>query len=423
MTGPTLPRTAHVIVTGGTGYIGACVVRQALAAGCPVTVLARTARSIPGRARHQPWQLGQPLPASALLPASPPGAQAVIHLAHDWTNPADEDGGAGLNLAGARVLLDSSRQHGVGRFVFVSSQSARPDAANIYGRVKWRVEQLLDRPDEVAARVGLVYGGPKQAMFGLLYRLVEKAPALPMIDPWRRVQPIHLEEVARGLLLIADRGGAGWMGLAAPEGVAFGDFLKTLALEYAGKSLPVVPVPLRAALLACDAASAVPFAPKVDRERILGLAGTQPMTCAEHLHALGLTLMPLAEGLRAEPAGRKALLREGKLLMSYVLRAQPSGELLRRYARAVIRRREGPVALPGSLRAVPAFLRVREPLSGTTSLGRRLRLASALVESSPEGEAQLRAGSRQGRLASIGAQVSLDAAMLLLRLVLGLRRK
>ncbi len=65
--------------------------------------------------------------------------------------------------------------------------------------MKWQVEQLLDRQGEVAARVGLVYGGPRQAMFGLLCTLVERAPVLPMIDPWREVQPIHLREVARGL--------------------------------------------------------------------------------------------------------------------------------------------------------------------------------------------------------------------------------
>ena len=414
-------RTTHIVVTGGSGYIGGEVVRQALAAGCAATVLTRSARSVPAGARHLPWELGQALPDAALLDG-PASAQAIIHLAHDWTNPAGEDGAAGLNLSATRTLLDSSRVRGIGRFVFVSSQSARPDAANIYGRVKWQVEQLLDRPDEVSARVGLVYGGPKQAMFGLLCRLVS-LPALPMIDPWRHVQPIHLREVARGLLLLAEQGGTGWFGLAAPQGLPFGDFLKTLALEHGGRSLLVLPVPLRAALLAASSANAVPFGPKIDRERILGLAGTRPMDCAGHLDGLGLTLAPLAQGLRSEPDGARALLREGRLLMSYVLRSSPGSALLRRYVRAVHRRGEGPLALPGSLYAIPGLLRAREPLSGATPLGRRLRLASTLAESSTEGDALLGTGSRAGRLAGLAAQGALDAAMLPFRLAFGLRRR
>ena len=243
-------------------------------------MLGRNRGGVPAGARPCTWRLGEAWPEAALREDVPPAAQAVVHLAHDWSNPAGEEGSGGLNLAGTRALLDGARRHGIRRFVFASSQSARQDAANIYGRVKWRVEQLLERPGEVAARIGLVYGGPRQAMFGLLCTLVERAPVLPMIDPWRKVQPIHLDEVATGLRLLADgapeAGANGWFGLAAPEGIAFGDFLKTLAREFAGRKLPVVPIKLSLALLAADTAARLPLAPKVDRERILGLAGTRP---------------------------------------------------------------------------------------------------------------------------------------------------
>ena len=104
------------------------------------------------------------------------------------------------NFDGTSALLQACRAAGLGRFVFVSSQSARPDAANVYGRVKWRIEQVLAGDREVSARVGLVYGGPPRAMFGLLSRLTARLPVLPMIDPWREVQPIHIDEVCEGLL-------------------------------------------------------------------------------------------------------------------------------------------------------------------------------------------------------------------------------
>src|ERR1700720_3071095 len=137
----------------------------------------------------------------------------------------------GLNLEGTRALLRASRALGLKRFVFVSSQSARADAANIYGRVKWRIEQELVSPGEVAARVGLVYGGGPLGMFGLLTRLAARAPILPMVDPWRGVQPIHIDEVCLGLLRLVESDEVGWVGVASPESVPFGSFLRILAQE------------------------------------------------------------------------------------------------------------------------------------------------------------------------------------------------
>ena len=408
----------HVIVTGGTGYIGRRVAEAALAGGCAVTVLSRSAVGLPHGTLHRAWTLGAPLPGGALDDALPAAAQAVIPLAHDWRNPgitaADE---GGLNAAGTRVLLESCRRAGVGRFVFVSSQSARADAANIYGRVKWAIEQMLDGPGEVAARVGLVYGGPPRAMFALLCKLTALAPVLPMIDPWREVQPIHIDEVSAGLLLMADASGSGWIGLASPSPLAFGAFLKLLAREFHGKSLPIIPVPLRLALLACAITARVPFLPTVDRERVLGLAGTRVIDTAEQLRTLGLTIVPVEAGLRREPGSRKAILSEGRALLRYILGARPEPMLLRRYARSIAASGGGALGLSGLYRAAPMLLRLADPLGDRTPLAQRLRLASTLAETSRQGECTLAKGSRAGRLAGLAGQLTLDMLALPLRLL------
>lgn len=426
---PSLPVIRHVIVTGADGYIGDRLVALAREQGWRVTTLSRRPGPDPRAAvRRVAWALGDPLPPAALDPALPPAAQALIHLAHDWTNQGAGAPEGGLNLAGAEALLASTRTAGLGRFVFVSSQSARQDAANIYGRVKWNIEQRLSGGAEVAARVGLVYGGPQAAMFGLLSRITRLAPVLPMIDPWREVQPIHRDEVCNGLLRLADpvqHAASGWVGLAGPVGIPFGTFLRTLAREFHGKSLPIVPVPLRLALLACDVSKAIPFGPTVDRERVLGLAGTQPMPCASHLEAIGLEVLPLAEGLRREPGARKALLREAHALLAYVLRSTPGRALTRRYARAASQ--GGALALPGFIHLAPTTLRliepVRRPGHPPGPLGDRLALATALAEASPDGERALAARSRAGRLAALAADLVLDVAAFPIRLLVGLRRR
>jgi nucleoside-diphosphate-sugar epimerase len=397
----------HLILTGADGYIGARLAELALAAGWQVTALSRRAD---GPLRRLPWSLGETLPAEA------PAAHALIHLAHDWRVRATEDDPGGINLAGTRTLLHSARAAGVARFVFVSSQSARADAANVYGRLKWRIEQELAGTGEVAARVGLVYGGPRRAMYGLLCKLTEKLPILPMIDPWRPVQPIHLDEVCHGLLRLAAGTQTGWVGLAAPQGLPFGAVLATFARELYGRRLRVVPVPLRLALLACDISAAVPFGPTVDRERVLGLAGTQPMACAAHLRELGVVVQPLAAGLRGESASRRAVLAEGRALLRFVLSARPGSALLRRYARAVAQ--GGPLPLSPLLRTAPALLRFVEPFGHRSALSQRLALATALAEASPDGA---RALFRSGWL-RLAAEFALDALAVPTRALSSLRR-
>jgi nucleoside-diphosphate-sugar epimerase len=407
-----------LIITGADGYIGGHLKALALARGWKVTVLYRRGRKEAGGARAFAWTLGAPIPAAAIDPAVPASRHALIHLAHDWSGATPGPNEGALNLEGTRALLESFRASGLGRFVFVSSQSARPDAANVYGRLKWRIEQLLAGDDEVAARVGLVYGGLPRAMFGLLSRLTAVVPVLPMVDPWREVQPIHVDEVCEGLLRIAAGRGGGWRGLAAANGMSFAAFLRTLAHELHGRGLWIVPIPLHLALLACDGLNRLPIPLRLDRERILGLAGTRPMACATHLQALDLRVEPLATRLRIEPASHKAVLTEGRALLAYILGGSPGRALTKRYARAV--GRHGPLALPWMVRRAPFLLRLAEPFAYGSALTGRLAMATALAEASPEGESAVARGGRTTRLLSLAGDLTLDALFLPVRIVAGI---
>ena len=323
----------RIILTGGSGYIGGRIAELALQEGRQVVLLGRKKPEGFDQALFVPWELGNPVPEAACLAQS---KTALIHLAHDWQNtlgPQGEDGH--LNVTGTQKLLDSARGLGIKRFVFVSSQSARQDSLNIYGRVKWRIEQKIVGADTVSARVGLVYGGGKKGMFGLLCTLVKKLPIIPMIYPHQQTQPIHLDEVCRGLLRLADSDLTGVKGLAGAEPVAFGDVLRTLGREAYGRRLVIIPVPLSLALWGARLTSYIPFVPTVDKERILGLAGTRFTPTAADLEAIGLDVLPLALGLRRSLWGRKALLAEGQLLLRYVLGVAPSLTLQKLYVKAV----------------------------------------------------------------------------------------
>jgi hypothetical protein len=275
--------------------------------------------------------------------------------------------------------------------------------------MKWATEQRI--ADATSLRVGLVYGGPRKAMYALLCRLAH-LPVLPMIEPRRTVQPIHLDEVVRGVLAAADGRASGVLALAGTEQIPFGDTLRVLALAFGGKRLRILPIPLPLALLACDFSARMPLLPTIDRERVLGLAGTEPIDSAPDLARLGIDVQPITVLLPREPAGRRALLSEARAFLRY-MGIRPTPALLRRYARA----------LPDGAIARPHWgLRWREPLGAADPLGKRLRIAARIAESSAPGEKMLTRGSRAGRLLGLALQGAFEVLLLPSRLIASVMR-
>jgi nucleoside-diphosphate-sugar epimerase len=395
----------NFVITGANGYIGQRLASVALAHGYKVTALGRSDRGIPRNASFVKWELGAELPDLNLSA----GETALLHLAHEWAS-LDEDN---INLRGTKILLQGAKARGYRRFLFISSQSARADALNCYGRTKWEIEQILDGPDTLAVRVGLVYGGPGEGLFGLLMRLVSLTPVLPVVASSRLVQPIHVDEVCLGLIALAESSGTGWKGLAGPVPVSFAEFLRCLAQEGFASSLKILPIPLSLALAVAKLSGRIPLVPRIDKERILGLVGTPVIDCKADLQNLGLCVRTLAEHLRQDAIGTKALLREARTLCSYVLGAPADAALMRHYVRA-IRATEGDVgaiALPRFSIWCPSLLRFVEPLRSDLILARRLRIAAALAEFSKEGFESLNrfsTGNSVLKMLTITSQVVLD---------------
>lgn len=380
----------HILLTGATGYIGSRLLDMAIMDGAAVTILG----SVPSRYAAAPnvrgfaWRLGDPVPATAFAAWSAAArvdaaVDAVLHLAHDWKGleGADE-----INRAGTQLLRDAARAAAVPRFVYVSSMSARPDALNRYGRIKAAVESLLQAPSEIAARIGLVYGGPPLGLYGTMLAITRLAPVLPMVDAGQLVQPIQLDEVCRGLLTLAARSDLGRpvYGLASDHAMSFGTFLKLLARHVHQKSLLVVPFPRWLALLLADLSAHLP-GPTIDRERILGLAGIRVRPTAEDLRDLNLTVRPVEEALTL-PFRRRRLIQEGMTLLAYCAGERAKPATVRLYVRDLARLGETePLELPGWARSWPTLVRLLDAGAPRASMLRtRLGIAARVAEASPE---------------------------------------
>jgi nucleoside-diphosphate-sugar epimerase len=407
----------RILITGGSGYIGTPLLAAAMARGHEVVVLSRRRPAAP--VQWFPWDLTAPVPRDCLA-----GIDAVLHLAHQWdsSRPEAED----ENLIGTRALLAAARQAGIRRFVLASSISAREGALNRYGRLKWTLTSELTGTDEVAARIGLVYGGPRLGQWGTMCALAGKLAILPMIGTDKGIQPIHLDDLCEGLLRLAERSEMDrktW-GLADPVSVTFGAWLRLLARTIHHKRLIVVPLPLLLVLLAVRVVNALPLPIKVDPERVMGLAGITTIDSSGDLTALGLALRPVELALAAEgPGPRRLLLREGVILLRAVAGSRPRLRHLRAYARGVERFGGAkPLSLPTTC---PTALRAFEPISGPadpTRLKGRLSMAFTIADIGAHGGATAYAQNGEGRVRAVLGLVrtlAVEGLLLPIRLILG----
>ena len=182
----------RVCVTGGTGFLGTVLVRDLLARGIPVRVLARPSRradmlGIQG-AEVVRGGLGDP----DCIARAVEGADTVYHLAAKVDTPGRRADFLETNVAGTERVLTACLQQGVGRVVYASSLAVygpvpngqridentpcdqSPQLRDFYAQSKILADELAvtfaretTLPITIL-RPGIVYGSGKQLPVGLL---------------------------------------------------------------------------------------------------------------------------------------------------------------------------------------------------------------------------------------------------------------
>ncbi|MEI1247328.1 NAD-dependent epimerase/dehydratase family protein [Rhizobium aouanii] len=390
----------RLLITGSTGYIGARLVAMARERGFDVVEL--------GRRPGAKWRIGDEPAASDLE-----GAAGLVHLAHSWATPPEATEEENVNISGTLKLAEAAEAAGVPRFVFASSTSSRKEALNVYGRTKFRIEEHLAAskaaPIVRIARIGLVYGGPRTAMYGLMAKLAALSPILPMIGLSRKVQPIHLDEVVAGLLALAtgENQPLQTFVLAQEKPISFAAWLRILRRAQGKGNLHFIPVPLTAALLACRMTKILPLIPTVDPERVLGLAGAAPMESSESLRLLKLNLSDPATALAGEfgQTHEEQSRSEAEALLRY-LGTAPTEIQLQRLCEGLWREGLSPLGLSPAMIRHPGLLALFEPPANRT----RHRLAQALYLADLASEPERRPGKKAGFL---GAMLAISSDVLL----------
>ena len=203
-------------VTGATGFVGGHLLDAAGEAGREVRALTRRPQA---RRAGVAWIEGA-LDDRASLERLCEGASAVIHVA-GVINAPDAAGFDAGNVAGTRAMIAAARGAGITRFVHVSSLAAREPQLSLYGASKGRSEVAVQTSglDWAIVRPPAVYGpGDRETLE--LFRMAKRGFVL--LPPEGRLSLIHVADLARLLLALADPAAPTGLTVEPDDGVAGG---------------------------------------------------------------------------------------------------------------------------------------------------------------------------------------------------------
>jgi nucleoside-diphosphate-sugar epimerase len=185
-------------ITGGTGFVGSRLMELAVADGHDVRALTRRPQPPRDSVTWIEGALDRPDSLEKLVE----GADAVIHVA-GVINAPDTAGFEAGNVTGTSAVLTAAEQAKVQRFVHVSSLSAREPRLSAYGASKAGSEALVSASSLPYAivRPPAVYGPGDRETFEL-FRMARRS--IVLLPPEGRISLIHVDDLARLLLALAD---------------------------------------------------------------------------------------------------------------------------------------------------------------------------------------------------------------------------
>jgi uncharacterized protein YbjT (DUF2867 family) len=283
----------RLLVTGGSGFLGGHVLREAAARGYEMIALARS--------------------AAAARSVTAAGAQPI---AGDLDRARELDEAFAAARADALVCLASlGRGHGPGivaaaeeagipRAVFVSTTAVTTTLDPPSKQVRLAAEQQIRGSglDWTILRPTMIYGAPGDRNLSRLLVLLRRTPVLPVPAAAACLhQPVHVADVATAVLdALRTPAAIGSMyNVAGPEPIPFADLLRTCT-RAAGSRTRLVPVPLTPLVRLARGYEAVSRHPRIRAEQLLRLGEDKAFGIDEAVRDLGYAPRRFDAGIQAE---------------------------------------------------------------------------------------------------------------------------
>lgn len=303
-----------ILVAGGTGFIGAAVVRELVRRGREVVVLSRDAAR--ARARFRSLEVGVregDVRRPESLDGAVQGAETVI-CSIQFPGFPREDPRRGytfeeVDAKGTERLVAAARRAGVKRFVYMSGAGAAPDARYHWFRAKWRAETAVRESGMtyVIFRPSWVYG-PEDAALNRFVAMARLLPFVPVIGQGdrQRLQPVFIDDLARAVAQAVESPAADnrIFEIGGPEVLSMTQIVRT-ALEISGRRRPVISFPKGLMKMVAAVLQVLPGRPLTpDAVEFITMDALADPTEVER--TLGISLTPFRQALATylAPAGR-----------------------------------------------------------------------------------------------------------------------
>jgi uncharacterized protein YbjT (DUF2867 family) len=284
-----------VLVTGGSGFLGAAVLPRLVARGAPVHALARSARAgaVVTARGARPWagDLDDPASIDAVFAAS--GAEVLVNL-------------ASLGFGQAPTIVAAAERHGLARVVAVSS-TAIFTSVEAPSKARRRAgEQVVTSSalDWTVIRPTMIYGTPEDRNMARLLRFLRRSPVMPVPGSGLHLQqPVHVDDVADAIVAALDRPVSigRCYDVAGRDPLTFRQIIHEAGAAL-GRRPRVVGVPMGPAALAVGTYERWSRRPRLRVEQLERLEEDKAFDWSAAATDLGYGPRSFAQGIRAEVA-------------------------------------------------------------------------------------------------------------------------
>ena len=285
-----------ILITGASGFLGGELCRFFTQKNWQVRAMVRNPQKHFSLSSHATGGIFTcDLPEKIDEKAFMDQPKAIIHCAYA-SQETDPRRAEAVNLQGTERLKDLAQKQGVGRFIFLSSLAAIPDAASYYGRSKWEIEQSLDSKQDLILRPGLVVGAG--GLFDRIRKSIARLPIVPLFFGGK--QQLHIlwiGDLCQAVQNALEKGLTGVYRLGFPEPVLIRDFYQSLA-KFEGKVCHFLPLPGAPALWALQTLEKLGLHLPITSENLLGLKLMKAFDMRKDLYALGLETLSLENSLK-----------------------------------------------------------------------------------------------------------------------------
>lgn len=281
----------HVLILGGTGFVGRHVCEKLQRAGWHITVPTRRARNATA-VQHLPRltvveaDVHDPAALARLLP----GHDAVVNLVAILHGSAATFERTHVELP--RTIAGACQASGVRRLVHISALGVSEQGPSMYQHSKARGEALLRASDLdlTVLRPSVIFGAGDRFL-NLFAQLQAVFPVMPLAGAGARFQPVWVEDVASAVLrCLQDPATIGQIfDASGPEVLTLAELVQ-LAGRHGSHARPVIPLPMALGRLQALMMELAPGEPLMSRDNLDAMRVDNVAT-GEHpgLTALGIT--------------------------------------------------------------------------------------------------------------------------------------